>query len=168
MVIGRWFIGRCVSYRQGNAYQLLINLLRNMIGVTIATDEAETHSALHNLLNNLFGERMMEVYPYLGHLLALNLEGEALQRSQITDPQALQTQYLQAMQRLLLAMMKENPLILVLEDLHWADASSTELFIRLISLVSSGPILFCLVTRIEREATGWRLVNAAREQLEVV
>ncbi len=165
MVISRWFMGRCVSYRQGNAYQLLINLLRNMIGVTIATDEAETRSALRKLLHNLFSEHMMEVYPYLGHLLALNLEGEALQKSRITDPQAMQTQYLQAMQRLLMAMMNENPLILVLEDLHWADAVSIELFTRLISLVSSGPILFCLVTRIEREAAGWKLVNAAREQL---
>ena len=165
LAIGRWFTGRCVSYRQGNAYQLLINLLRNIIGVTVATDEAETRTALHRLLNTLFGEQMMEVYPFLGHLLAINLEGEALHRSQITDPQALQTHYLQAMQRLLQAMMKENPLILVLEDLHWADASSTELFTRLISLVSTGPILFCLVTRIERESAGWKLVNAAREQL---
>jgi predicted ATPase len=136
-----------------------------MIGVTVGSDEAETRAALQALLNNLFGGQMMEVYPYLGHLLALKLEGEAQQRAQITDPQALQTQYLLAMQHLLQAMMKENPVILVLEDLHWADASSTELFTRLLSLVSSGPILFCLVTRIEHEAAGWKLVNTAREQL---
>ncbi len=165
MVAARWYIGRCVSYSQGNAYQLLINLLRNILGVTVSTREVDTRSALLKLLKNLFGEQIMEVYPYLGHLLALKLEGEAQQRSQITDPQALQTHYLNAMQSLLQAMMKENPVILVLEDLHWADASSTELFTRLLSLVSSGPILYCLVTRIERDAAGWKLVNTAREQL---
>lgn len=162
-VAGKWLLGRCVSYRQGLAYQLLIDLLRNMIGVSIGSDEPETRAALQSFLDNLFGEQPMDVYPFLGHLLALKLEGEALQRTQITDPQALQTQYLLAMQRLFETMMEQNPVILVLEDLHWADGSSTELFIKLLSLVSRGPILFCLVTRVERDAAGWKLVLAARE-----
>jgi adenylate cyclase len=164
-MVGKWLIGRCVSYRQGFAYQLLIDLLRNMIGVTIGSNEPETRAALLTFLDKLFGETAMEVYPFLGHLLTLKLEGEALQRTQIIDPQALQTQYLLAMQRLLEAIMKRNPLILVLEDIHWADGSSTELFIKLLSLVSKGPILFCLVTRLDRESAGWKLVNAARELL---
>ena len=163
--VGKWLIGRCVSYRQGFAYQLLIDLLRNMIGVTIGSDEPETRAALHAYLDNLFGEQAIEVYPYLGHLMTLKLEGEALNRAQITDPQALQTQYLLAMQRLLEAIMIQNPVILVLEDIHWADGSSTELFTKLLSLVSKGPILFCLVTRLDRESAGWKLVNAARELL---
>jgi len=160
---GEWLTGRCVSFRQGMAYQLLIDLIRDLIGVTTGSEEPETHAALLSLLHDLFGEQIMEIYPYIGHLLSLNLEGEALQRAQITDPQALQTQYMLAVQRLLQACMKRNPLILVLEDLHWADASSTELFIKLLPLVSAEPILFCLVTRPEREAPGWKLVTAARE-----
>jgi len=160
---GEWLTGRCVSYRQGMAYQLLIDLIRDLIGVTVSSEEPNTHAALLSLLHDLFGEQIMEVYPYIGHLLSLNLEGEALQRAQITDPQALQTQYLLAMQRLLHACMQRSPLILVLEDLHWADASSTDLFIKLLPLVSAEPILFCLVARPEREAPGWKLVTATRE-----
>ena len=160
---GEWLTGRCVSYRQGMAYQLLIDLIRDLIGVTVSSEEPNTHAALLSLLHDLFGEQIMDVYPYIGHLLSLNLEGEALQRAQITDPQALQTQYLLAMQRLLHACMQRSPLILVLEDLHWADASSTDLFIKLLPLVSAEPILFCLVARPEREAPGWKLVTATRE-----
>ncbi len=164
-VTGKWFLGRCVSYRRGLPYQLLIDLLRNMIGVTLGSDEPETRVALQSFLEKLFGGLPLDVYPYLGHLLTLKLEGEALQRTQITDPQALQTQYLLAMQLLLEELVKHTPVILVLEDLHWADGSSTELFTKLLSLVSKGPILFCLVTRLERESAGWKLVNAARELL---
>jgi adenylate cyclase len=69
------------------------------------------------------------------------------------------------MQDLLEELMKHTPVILVLEDLHWADGSSTELFTKLLPLVSKGPILFCLVTRLERESAGGKLVNAARELL---
>jgi class 3 adenylate cyclase len=162
---GKWLIGRCVSYKQGLAYQLVIDLVRNMIGVTIGSNEPETRAALLTYLDKLFGDRAIEVYPFLGHMLTIKLEGEALRRTQITDPQALQTQYLLTMQRLLETIMKQNPVILILEDLHWADGSSIELFTKLLSLVSKGSILFCMVTRVEREAAGWKLVNAARDLL---
>jgi class 3 adenylate cyclase len=164
-LIGHWITGRCVSYGQGVAYQLLIDLVKNLIGVSAGSDEPEIHAALLKLMHNLFDEQMMDVYPFLGHLLSLKLEGEALERAKITDPQALQTQYLFAMQLLLQMCMKQNPLILVLEDLHWADASSIDLFIKLLPLVAREPILFCLVTRPERDTPGWRLVNATRELL---
>ena len=160
-----WVIARCTSYGQGFAYQLLINALLDMLGMSVGCDEPEIHAALVGLIRKLLGEQMMEVYPYLGHLLSLKLEGEALELAKITDPQVLQTQYLNAMQRLLQASTQESPLILVLDDLHWADASSIELFTRLLPLVLRLPIMFCLVTRPEHETVGWKLVNAARELL---
>jgi class 3 adenylate cyclase len=161
--VGRWVLGRSVSYYQGIAYQLLMDLLRNLMGVTIGSSESETHTALLTMTHDLLGDQMMEAYPYLGHLLSLKLEADALELAQITDPQVLQTHYLLAVQKLFQALMKRNPLVLVLEDLHWADASSTELFIKLLPLVSSGPILFCLTTRPDLDTPGWRLVSAARD-----
>jgi class 3 adenylate cyclase len=162
---GQWLTGRCTSYGQGSAYYLLVDVLRNLLGVTAGSDECDTHTALKTFTHQLFDKQMMEVYPHLGHLLSVKLEGEAAERANITDPQALQTQYLLAVQLVLQAIMKQKPIILVLEDLHWADASSTELFIKLLPLISSGPILFCMVARPEHEASGWRLISAAREML---
>ncbi len=163
----QWVTGRCYSYRQGIAYQLIIDILRNLIGVPLGAgnEDAETRHALFQLTSQLFAGQVMEVYPYLGRLLSLKLEPEAEEKANITDPQALQTQYMQAVQRLFLAYMQRSPLILVLEDLHWADGASIEIFTRLLPLISSGPILFCLVLRPERTAAGWRLVESAREQL---
>jgi class 3 adenylate cyclase len=161
----RWVKGRCISYGQGIAYQLLMDILRNLMDVSVGSDEPAIHKTLLALTKELFAEQMMDVYPYLGHLLSLNLEGEALERTKIIDPQAMQTQYLLAMQRLFHKFAQQSPLILVLEDLHWADASSIEVFIKLLPMVSREPILFCLVTRPERTTAGWKLVNTARELL---
>jgi class 3 adenylate cyclase len=161
----QWLTGRCTSYSQGIAYRLLNDILRDLLGVTIASTEVETHQALTRLTHDLLGEEWMHVYPYLGRLLSLKLEGQAALLADINDPQALQMQYLQAVQHLFLAHMKRQPLILVLEDLHWADGASTELFIKLLPLIASGPVLFCLVTRPERNTAGWKLVSAARELL---
>jgi class 3 adenylate cyclase len=161
----KWAEAHCLSYGQGLAYHLLLDLLRSLIGVPDLADEAETRAALWAFSEDLLGDAMMDVYPYLGHLLMLKLEGEALERVQPLDPQALQTQYLGAFRRLLQAIAVRQPLVLVLEDIHWADPSSTELLVKLLPLASTAPLLFCIVARPERDVPGWRLVTAAREVL---
>jgi class 3 adenylate cyclase len=162
---GLWVTGHSSSYRKGVAYRLVAEVLRNLLGVTIGSEEAEIHAALKKLTTDLLGDEMMQVYPYLGRLLALKLDEGVAAMTEINDPQALQTQYLRAVQRLFLACMQRQPLIIVLEDLHWADAASIELFIQLLPLISNGSILFCLVTRPERASPGWKLIGVAREAL---
>jgi len=165
-----WAEGRCLSYGQGLAYHLIADLIYSLIGVPDSAGEPETHLALLKLLENYFGKtetssEINEVYPYLGHLLSLKLQGDALDRVQSLDPQALQTRYLFAIRRLLIAITTRHPLVLILEDLHWADPSSVELLTKLLPIASSSPLLFCLVMRAERDAPGWRLATAAREIL---
>ncbi|HEX4951286.1 MAG TPA: adenylate/guanylate cyclase domain-containing protein, partial [Blastocatellia bacterium] len=161
----RWIEGHCLSYGQSLAYHLLQSLLRSLLNVSAQTDEAETRSALFKLTVELLGENALDSYPYLAHLLSLKLEGQALERVRQLDPQLLQTQYLMSLRRLLTALSTRQPLGLLLEDIHWADPSSVELLSKLLSLANEAPVLFCCVTRPEREVPGWKLVNAARDVL---
>lgn len=161
----QWAEGHCLSYGQGLAYHLLQSLVRGLLGAPAAAEEAQTRAALFELTEDLLGDAALEVYPYLGHLLSLKLEGEALERVRQLDPQALQNQYLMSLRRLLTALAARRPLCLLLEDIHWADPSSVELLRKLLPLTGEAPLLFCLVTRPERDTPGWRLVTAARDLL---
>ena len=161
----QWAEGHCLSYGQSLAYHLLIDLLRSVIGVPAAATEPETRAALSALTGDLFGASALDVYPYLGHLLLLQLDGEALERVRLLDPQALQSQYLSALRQLLRALAGRGPLVLVLDDIHWADPSSVDLLIKLLPLASEAPMLFCFVTRPDRDAPGWKLVTAARDAM---
>ena len=161
----RWIEGHCLSYGQSLAYHLLQSLLRSLLNVSAQTDEAETRAALFKLTVEVLGENAIDSYPYLAHLLSLKLEGQALERVQQLDPQLLQMQYLMSLRRLLTALSARQPLGLLLEDIHWADPSSVELLGKLLSLANEAPILFCFVTRPEREVPGWKVVNAARDVL---
>jgi class 3 adenylate cyclase len=161
----QWAVGRCISYGQNFAYHLLLDLLRSLLGVAPAAEEAEQHAALKHLTGDLFPEGENEVYPFLGHLLALQLEGTALEQVRMLDPQALQDRYLNALRRLLRAMAERQPLALALEDIHWADPSSTTLLVRLLALVKEAPILFCVVTRPYPDVAGWQLVETVRDHL---
>lgn len=160
-----WATGQCVSYGQSHAYHLLVSLLRSLLGVSATAEEAELHRVLLIHTGHLFGNSAMEVYPYLGHLLSLQIEAKALKQLQQLDPQVLQRQYLMAMRRLLQAMAAKHPLALMLEDIHWADPSSVDLLIQLMPLAYESPLLFCFAARPEHDAAGWRLVTAARDSM---
>lgn len=160
-----WATGQCLSYGQGLAYHLLIDVLHALLDVPAAAAEAETRAALHAMTDDLFGDSALDIYPYLGHLLSLQLAEEAQGRVKPLEPQALQAQYLAALRQFLQKLAARQPIGLILEDIHWADPSSTDLIIKLLPLTSEAPILFCLTARPERDVPGWELVSTARQQM---
>jgi serine phosphatase RsbU (regulator of sigma subunit)/class 3 adenylate cyclase len=171
----RWAQAQCLSYSREFAYNLLADLLHSLIGVPAGADEPQMRAALLALTQELFGwaeppgegaaERGHKVYAALGHLLSLKLEDWALEQVQHLTPEALRALYLTALRQLLQALAAREPLVLILENLHWADPSSIDLLVHLLPLATGAPLLFALVTRPDRDAPGWQLVVAAREIL---
>jgi len=166
----QWAEGHCLSYGQGLAYHLLLDLLHSLIGVPAAASEIETHTALKARAEELFGadEALLDVYPYLTHLLLGDkvdrvLEVKALERVKNLDPQALNAQYLAAFRLLLKTLAARQPLVLICDDIHWADPSSAELIVKLLPLIAETRVLFCFLTRPDREAPGWKMIQAARD-----
>lgn len=159
-----WLRARSQSYDRASAYHLLTELLFDLLDLPASANEVEIYSALTQLAESLI-EDYDEVVPYLAHLLNLPLEGDYLERVRYLDPEALQSQYLSALHRLVLTMAERKPMILILEDLHWADPSSLDLITRSLPLATSAPLLVCLAMRPERDSPGWELVSSARDTL---
>jgi class 3 adenylate cyclase len=161
----KWAAGRCLSYGQSMPYHLVVDLLRNLLGLAGSAGEAETGAALLKLCQDHFGDRAMEYYPYLGHLLGLDLDEKSREPVTGLDPKAIQGRYVECLRGLLKSIAKQTPLVLALDDIHQADPSSIELIIKLVSLTAEAPLLLCCASRPEREAPGWKLVTAMREML---
>jgi predicted ATPase len=53
--------------------------------------------------------------------------------------------------------------VLVCDDLHWADAASVATLLQLLPSVPTLPLLVVLSSRVERGSTGWRLIGGARD-----
>lgn len=161
-----WLEGHCLSYGQSMPYHLVTELLLDLLDVTASAEEAEIRLALQARCEELLGEDgAMNVFPYLGHLLSLPLSGEARDRVSGLDPQTLQSQYLAAMSKVLSALADRQPLLVVLEDIHWADPSSIDLLVQLMPLSTQTALLLCAVSRPDREAAGWKLIRAMRDRL---
>lgn len=168
-----WIEGRCLPYGQRAAYHLLQSLLRGIIGVRETADEHEISLALKRLFKEIEKgteqtdrtEMGQEVYPYLAFLLSVKLDGSLQEQIRLLEPQALRMQIQRALRKLLIALAARQPLVIVLEDLHWADPSSVECLTQLLPLASTEPILFCIVMRPERETPAMRLLNTARDTM---
>lgn len=160
-----WIDGRCLSYGHRLAYHLVIDLIHSSIGVHGTDDEDEIKCKLEHFIKKLFAQDSHEVYPFIGHLMGLDLDEASERIISTLDSRALQNQYAVALRKLLHRISSRKPLIVVLEDLHWADPSSIDLFVKLLPLANEVPVLFCLITRLDRDSPGWKLILGAREIL---
>lgn len=158
-----WVEGRCLSYGSSMAHHLSADILRALIGAPAGATEEETHSALRQAMENLFNGDIKEVYPFLGHLLGVKLEEDMAARVKYLDGPALQAKYVAAYKRYLQKCSESAPIIIICEDIHWADPSSVELLSQVVPIVAEAPIVFAFVTRADKDAPGWKLITQARE-----
>ena len=152
----RWVEGRCLSYGQDIAYHLLRDILRSLIDVHMTADHAAIAAALQAFLADVFGDDAPAVHAPLRHLLLL-------ESGDNTDPQAMQAQYQAALRTTLLALAARSPLVIALEDIHWADAASIEIISRLMDLKDQAAILLVATTRPDHDVPGWKLLLALGE-----
>jgi predicted ATPase len=54
-------------------------------------------------------------------------------------------------------------MVLVCEDLHWADPASVDTLLALAPLMADLPVVCIATSRVERSAEGWRLITGARD-----
>jgi class 3 adenylate cyclase len=158
----RWIEGRCLSYGQTLPYHLVLDVVRSVIGVSGSAAEPEVRAALERVLRDLLGEGWVEPYAYLGHLLSINLEPEMRARVSAIDMETTK-RYVASLAVVLRAISTEGPVVLVFEDLHWADAASADALLTLMPFAADMPVLSIMSSRANRDAAGWRLVAGARE-----
>jgi class 3 adenylate cyclase len=166
-----WIEGRCVSYGRNLPYHLLIEVVRSLLGLPFLASERETRERLDSALAALLdagpasagsSPEGVDTAPYVAHLLSLPLRPDEAGRANL-DPEVVQARYVAATHRILRATSSARPIVLVCEDLHWADPASIDVLRQLLPLVAHLPLLFIGATRAEPDAPGWGLIPHARE-----
>ena len=160
-----WVEGRCVSYGRNLPYHLLIDLVRSILDLPFAAAGDEGRTLLEQRLEAILGTghpELADTARYLANLLSLPARGDEAERT-AGDPDFLQGRYVAALHRLLRNVSSRGPMIVVCEDLHWADPASVEVARQLMPLVSQLPILFVGALRAETDSDGWSLLGLARD-----
>lgn len=161
-----WVEGRALPYTRQNSYQLGVEMLLKLIGVGLEHQENEVRSSLQHSLDELFPGEAGQHFPYLASLLQLPLGEEESKIVRYLDAERLRERIFEAFKRYLQAVAARRPLVLVWEDLHWADPSSLLLLESLLALPDEHPILLLLLFRPRTEERIWEVHQAAQERYE--
>ncbi|MFN8632747.1 MAG: adenylate/guanylate cyclase domain-containing protein [Chloroflexota bacterium] len=151
----RWVEAIAPSHAQALSYRLIREILARLLDLRPGASEARLVEALSEKLEQL---GLLDLLTPLG--LAMGAESDVEPTAGLTAQQ-LQWRVVDAARRLLRALMADRPLVLVLDALQWADPSSIELLIELMSMSDETPILFVYVFTPEPDAPSWQLKEQA-------
>jgi predicted ATPase len=157
----RWIEGRCLSYAMNVAYQLWLDVLRGWLNVAPDAPPLTVRDTLREQVYLLCEDCFDQVYAYLGRMLSLPLENHIASRLHGLDGESLQFITFRAVETLLKRAAEQHPLVVVCEDLHWADTTSLALLERLLALPDRVPLLLLCVFRPERAHDCWRIKEMA-------
>ncbi|MBL7987826.1 MAG: AAA family ATPase [Chlorobi bacterium] len=144
---------RCSQYHQNSAFHPIIELLeRSVLQYSDADKPQEKFQKLEAFLLSRGGNWAMKT-PLLCSLLSLPVADSYPPLTSSPDRQKQET--IQALAALLLQQSATIPVLLTIEDLHWADPSTREFISILAEVVSTTPLCCVLTTRPEESVAAW-------------
>jgi transcriptional regulator with AAA-type ATPase domain/tetratricopeptide (TPR) repeat protein len=138
-----WLDGQCQSYGAGIPYLCLIDLLRTQCGIADGDEPDVITDKLARALREV-GMDPVSVAPYLLHLLGVKAADESFD---ILSAATIQTRTFEALRQLHVRRGRLSPLVIVIEDLHWIDATSEHYLTSLADAVPAAPIMLVATYR---------------------
>ncbi|HEY8018712.1 MAG TPA: ABC transporter substrate-binding protein [Actinomycetota bacterium] len=160
-----WIEGRCVSYGESMPYWPFRDLLHSWLGTSADEPELRLRVTLRRHVARLFEDRADQIEPYLAPLLGLEPDPREAAHLAELSPEALQYRTFEVVRTLLSRLADDGPVVVALEDLHWADATSLQLLERLLGDTEHAALLLVLTMRPERDHPAWRVKEEAARDL---
>jgi class 3 adenylate cyclase len=135
------FEGKCSSFEMNTPYYLWNTLIKSMLRIGLEISEAETRTRLHETLQLL---SLGTEEPYLATFLSLRYEEILLEVDQDRKRRIFE-----AARKFLIAYANRQPVVFVLEDLHWIDRFSQELLEFTFATETVAPAFFFSLYRAE-------------------
>lgn len=158
--------GHSLTYRKSVSYWIFLDLLHSLLGLGSHSPENEIRRKLLQGSGSCLGARAAEVLPYLEHLFSLRPSDPlAAERIRYLDAGQIRQQVFIAVRDLLAAEARRKPLLVILEDLHWADEASLDLLQFLLDSVRSAPMTILAVSRPVEEGKLADTTRRAQKQL---
>lgn len=135
-----WRVGRCISYGASIPYVPIVDVLKDAYRIDEIDDEDTIRRKIRAGIEASAADPAN--IPYLEHLVAAGADEVATM-----DPRVRKTHTFTALRDVALAVTSQRPLILTIEDLHWADPASIEFLSFLIEAIPDHRLLLVLTYR---------------------
>jgi predicted ATPase len=149
-----WLGGTCVSYEQDLAAGPFVQILRSWLALDLGEHEVAVRMRLRAKLGALLGPGAGEVLPALARLLSVKVDPDA--EGGTSHGLADQAEHLHRAYRAWAeAVAASRPLVIAVDDLHWADPTSADLTRALMVLPDRTAVMILAAFRPDRQSPAW-------------
>lgn len=154
-----WLEGRSLSYETNTPYAPFIDLFTRWFELHTGGSDEHKYEHIRTRLAGM--ERAVEVAPFIGAMLGLNISGEDAERVKYLDPPQLRERIFLAVHTIFETLAEKQPVVVVFEDLHWADPTSLGLIAQLMALTLRTRLLMIALFRPQRQEPSWQFHETA-------
>jgi transcriptional regulator with AAA-type ATPase domain/tetratricopeptide (TPR) repeat protein len=137
--------GHCLSYGSTVPYHPILEVLRSVCHLAESDPPAIIGDKIRSALDDI-GIDPSEAAPSLCRLLGIEKAADGLAT---LSPEVIKSRTVETLHALFLKSSYGQPLIMVIEDLHWVDQTSEEYLASLVERVAGRPILLVVTYRPE-------------------
>lgn len=146
----RWAEGRAFAHTTSLAYGPFMDMLRRFARINDDDSDTEARARLDAAIDQLLpGET--EAHAIFTSMLGMQLTPKDTDVLAAFPAEALRGRIYELIQIIFERLARERPTLLVIEDLHWADAATLELLENLLPLAGRLPLVLVGVRRLETD-----------------
>jgi class 3 adenylate cyclase/tetratricopeptide (TPR) repeat protein len=155
----QWIEARGISYEMTRPYGLFVQALRQFCRVNIEDSPEIIRQKVSESFNSLSLDQQSGIMNTVEQLLTVHNAAEVVEKP--LKGEALKREIYESVLNIWSAKAEEKPLVMVFDDLHWADSASVELINHIFQLTEQVPILFICAFRPHRDSAAWQLKSKA-------
>jgi class 3 adenylate cyclase/tetratricopeptide (TPR) repeat protein len=159
------FEGRAISIGRNLCFYPLIDILKQWARIREDDDELAAFKKLENAVRRLCPDKVDDILPFVATLMVMKLPARCRERVSSLEGEALEKLILKNIKELIIKATELTPLVIIVDDLHWADLSSIAFLESLFRLTETQRILFINVFRPGYRETGDRIVLSLKQRL---
>lgn len=156
-----WAQGQASSYTLGQPFSVIRDLLRELLHINVMDSPAMIDLKIEKELAPLLMEQLNEIWPPIALLLGAPVPPQYAGQLEGLEPDALNRAMTNAFCQVVEALAGDKPMVLVFDDLHWADPSSLDVLEALFLTTERIALLVALLFRPDHEARIWELKTLA-------
>jgi serine phosphatase RsbU (regulator of sigma subunit) len=154
----RWIEVKAQSYSKNQPFHFINHLVYALLNLPENAPRSDAIKALEQSLDDapvLEFEKISKSIAQIKHPVNPQ-DDEAFHISDLVAKD-----YYKMIHPLMRSLAKRQPLIILFDNLQWADCQSLTILENILPVSTETPVLFCLISRPERSSQGLQLVNSA-------
>lgn len=145
--VPRVYRGRARLETQRTPYNLLRDILSTEFKISDNDSEADANEKLEKGITDISGSEGKNLAPFIGHLIGFNYTNNPHLSGILDDAQQIRDRAFTSFFQIFQSVMQNQPVLILLEDIHWSDEGSLDFFEQLAQACLEFPLMIVSAAR---------------------